>query len=186
MPTIRLYRAVKELRDAEAIHNAATFNGNFGPPKSLGHGSPLVLRLREANVELSKAMSEAEEIMKAPDDRSRAVRVRIAGEQDICRFMLQSLVEQGCELQTYDGEEETGYTKDWTVLYANAFDTDELYVNVRWAEGQEEPDEGWIHCIYGNSAPEMISDHTTNLQKLLTPTFKYIRSYYDHTYIVEE
>lgn len=190
MTTNRLYRAIKEKQDSQTVHDAATFNGNYGPPKPLRHDSPLVCRLREANVELQLAMEEARAIIEAPTEGMRRVAVRIAGERDIARHLLHSLAEQGFDLQTNDGEDETEYTKDWKGLHARAFDTDELYINVRvkadTAPGLDDGEYGWIHLIYGNSPEEMISDHTINLTKYLIPTQEYIKAFYDPSYIIDK
>ena len=38
--------------------------------------------------------------------------------------------------------------------------------------------------VYGNSPEEMISDYHVSLEPILKPTFEYIKSFYDPTYIV--
>ena len=188
MSTNRLYRAVKEKLDAQAVYEAACFTGNYTPARSLPHNSPLVLRLRECNVELNNAMEEAKAIMEAPSESMRRVAVRIAGERDIMRFLLTSLTEQGCDISINDGEEEYEYTKDEKLLLSQAFDTDEVYLNIRYrvAGAEDDYDEGWIRCIYGNSPEEMISDHTINLTKMTIPTQEYIKAFYDPSYIIDK
>lgn len=188
MSTNRLYRAIKEKQDAQSVYDAACFTGNYTPARSLPHNSPLVLRLREANVELNNAMEEARAIIEAPSESARRVAVRIAGERDIMRFLLKSLTEQGCEVSINDGEEDYEYTKDEKLLYSQAFETDEVCLNIRWAVAgaEDDHDEGWIHCIYGNSPEEMISNHTVNLTKLTIPTQQYIKSFYDPSYIIDQ
>jgi hypothetical protein len=37
----------------------------------------------------------------------------------------------------------------------------------------------------GNIPEEMISNYTTNLGQYLAPTFRYIKSFYDPSYIIE-
>lgn len=59
----RLVKAVKENRDAlKAIHDA-TFTGNYTPPKSLSHGSPLVQRLQASYRELEASLEESEDAL---------------------------------------------------------------------------------------------------------------------------
>lgn len=181
MSTNRLYRAVKEKQDAQAVHDAACFTGNYTPARSLPHNSPLVLRLREANVELQLAMEEAKNIIEAPSESHRRVAVRIAGERDIARHLLHSLVSQGLQVGGSDGDEEYEYRADWESLYAVLFDTDEFFVNVLGDGG-----EGWIHLVYGNSPEEMISNHTINLTKFTIPTQEYIKAFYDPSYIIDK
>ena len=183
MPTNRLYRAVKEKQDAQAVHDAATFNGNFGPRKSLSHGDPLVLRLREANVELQLAMEEAKGIIEAPSESARRVAVRLAGERDIARHLLQNLVEQGFVLQDAEDEE---WTNDPAKMLSVVTDVDAIYINVKHTQPKEGwDDSGWVFLVMGNSPEEMISNYTTNLDQYLTPTFRYIKSFYDPSYIIE-
>lgn len=180
MTTNRLYRAIKEKQDAQSVYDAACFTGNYTPNRSLPHSSPLVLRLREANTELADAMEEAKAIIEATTESARAVATRIAGERDIARHLLQSLAEQGWQIGGSDGEEDFEFTEDWKVLYQQLFETDEFFVTLR--KGGEE---GWIHLIYGNSPQEMISNHTINITKATIPTQKYIKAFYDPTYIDE-
>ncbi len=186
MPTNRLYRAIKEKQNAQSVYDAACFTGNYTPARSLPHSNPLVFRLREANVELNNAMEEARAIIEAPSESARRVAARIAGERDIARYLLQSLSEQGFKIGGYDGEEELEYTTDWKNVFASMFDTDEFWVQVRANKNEAGwDDSGWIRLIYGNSPEEMISDYTTNLEQYLKPTFKYIKSFYDPSYIIE-
>lgn len=79
-------------------------------------------------------------------------------------------------------------TKDEKLLYGQAFDTDEVYLNIRWpvAGAEDDHDEGWIHCIYGNSPEELISNHTVNLTKYTIPTQEYIKAFYDPSYIIDK
>lgn len=185
MPTNRLYRAVKEKLDAQAVHDAATFNGNFGPRKSLSHSNPLVLRLREANVELNNAMEEAKSIIEAPNESARRVAVRIAGERDIASHLLRSLVEQGFVLQDAEDEDEE-WTNDPAKILSIVTDVDAIYINVKHTQPKEGwDDSGWVFLVMGNSPEEMISNYTTNLEQYLKPTFKYIKSFYDPSYIIE-
>lgn len=185
MATIRLYRAVKEKNDAQAVYDAARFNGNYGPPKVLSHASPLALRLREAVVELNNAMHEAQEIIEAKDDAARTVAIRIAGEKDVARHLVKSLLEQGFTLRGNDAEEDTPFFDQAEPLLAVMFDTDEYVLDVTRTQDGVTID-GWIELIYGNSPYEMISDHTINLTKYTIPTQEYIRTYYDTTYIVDK
>ena len=183
MLTNRLYRAVKEKLDAQAVYEAACFTGNYTPARSLPHNSPLVLRLREANVELNNAMEEARTIIEAPSESHRRVAVRIAGERDIARYLLQSLAEQGFTLGGNDGEESVGWSDSWNGLYAILFDTDEFILQVtRTQDGQTI--HGGIHLIYGNSPEEMISNHT--ITKFIIPTQEYIKAFYDPSYIIDK
>lgn len=185
MPTNRLYRAVKEKLDAQAVHDAATFNGNFGPRKSLSHSNPLVLRLREANVELNNAMEEAKSIIEAPNESARRVAVRIAGERDIASHLLRSLVEQGFVLQDAEDEDEE-WTNDPAKILSIVTDVDAIYINVKHTQPKEGwDDSGWVFLVMGNSPEKMISNYTTNLEQYLKPTFKYIKSFYDPSYIIE-
>lgn len=185
MATIRLYRALKEKNDAQAVYDAARFNGNYGPPNVLSHGSPLVLRLRDAVVELTNAMFEAKEIIENPDPTSRAAAMRFAGEKDVARHLVNSLIQQGFTLRGNDGEEETRWYDDPEPLLAVMFDTDDYILDVTRTQDGETID-GWIHLIYGNSPYEMMSDYTTNITQYTIPTQEYIKAYYDPTYIVDK
>lgn len=183
MATIRLYRAIKEKQDAQALHDAATLN-NWGPPKRLPHNSELILKLRAANVELQLAMEEAQSIVEAPDDRARTVAIRIAGERDVAKHLLKSLIEQGFTLGGNDGEEHVGWFDQWEPLYAIMFDTDEFFLEMTRTQDDETID-GWIHLVYGNSPYELISNNTVNITKFTIPTQEYIKKFYDTTYIID-
>ena len=184
MPTIRLYNAAKARRDAQAIYDTMTRN-NWGPPKRLSHNGELMRNLIQANAEHREAMEEARLIVEAPNDQARAVAIRIAGEQDIARFLVKSLLEQGFELQADDNNDELmEFNNDPALILETLFDVDMCSLNVFHPEHMV--DQGWILLVFGNSPPELIADHTTKLDKFLVPTWKYIRSYYDPQFVVEE
>ena len=184
MPTIRLYNAVKARQDAHAIYDAATHN-NWGPPKNLPRNSEIIGNLIKADTEHMLAMEEAKGIVEVTDDRHRAVAIRIAGEQDIARFLVKSLLEQGFELQADDNNDELmEFNNDPALILETLFDVDMCSLNVFHPEHMV--DQGWILLVFGNSPPELIADHTTKLDKFLVPTWKYIRSYYDPQFVVEE
>ena len=185
MSTNRLYRAIKEKQDAQSVYDAACFTGNYTPARSIPHSSPLVLRLREANVELQLAMEEAKGIIEAPSESARRVAVRCAGERDVARHLLQSLVEQGFVLQDSEDEDEE-WTNDPAKMLSVVTDVDAIYINVKHTQPKEGwDDSGWVFLIMGNSPEEMISNYTVNLEQYLKPTFRYIKSFYDPSYIIE-
>lgn len=182
MSTNRLYRAVKEQGEAQEAFNIASRRA-WGPDKVLSHADPLVVRLRECNVELQLAMIEAKGIIEAPTESERRVAVRCSGERDVARHLLRSLVEQGFVLQDSEDEE---WTNDPDKMLSVVMDVDAIYVNVKHTQPKEGCDDsGWVYLVRGNSPEEMISDYTANLEQYLKPTFRYIRSYYDPTYIIE-
>ena len=184
MSTNRLYRAVKEQGAAQEAFNIASRRA-WGPDKVLSHADPLVLRLRECNVELELAMIEAKGIIEAPTESARRVAMRCAGERDIARHLLRSLVEQGFVLQDSEDEDEE-WTNDPDKMLSVVMDVDAIYVNVKHTQPKEGwDDSGWVFLVRGNSPEEMISDHTTNLEQYLKPTFRYIKSFYDPSYIIE-
>lgn len=184
MPTNRLYRAVKEQGAAQEAFNIAT-RRTWGPDKVLSHADPLVVRLRECNVELELAMIEAKGIIEAPTESARRVAVRCAGERDIARHLLRSLVEQGFVLQDSEDEDEE-WTNDPDKMLSVVMDVDAIYVNVKHTQPKEGwDDSGWVFLVRGNSPEGMISDHTTNLEQYLKPTFRYIKSFYDPSYIID-
>lgn len=184
MPTIRLYRAVREQRDAQAVHDAAVFNGNYGPPKSLPHGSALIIRLSQANQELHKAMEEAKAIVEAVDDLTRANAVRISGERDIARFVINNLIQNGYELRGWDGESGTTWTTNAPAILDYVMNLDVAHIYVRHKEMWG--DNGFVFLVFGNSPQELIADYDLAIETALTPTFKYIKSFYDNTYILPE
>lgn len=180
MPTIRLYRAVREQRDAQA----AVFNGNYGPPKSLPPSSILSIWLSHANQELHKAMEEAKAIVEAVDDRARANAVRISGERDIAHFVINNLIQNGYELRGWNGESGTTWTTNAPAILDYVMDLDEARIYVRNKETQE--DKGFVFLVFGNSPEDLIADYAARIESLLVPTFKYIKSFYDNTYILPE
>ena len=192
MTTIRLYRAVQEQQGCEAVYREATRN-NWGPDKNLPHNDERLLALRAANVELQLAMNEAKGIVEAETESKRALLRRIAGERDITYQLLKSLVTQGFLLK--DGDEDEGaveadeealWTKDYKRIFDIAMDVDAFNLCVKHTQPREGwNDSGWIYLVYGNSPEELISDHTTNLEQYLKPTFRYIKSFYDPSYIIE-
>lgn len=185
MVTNRLYRAIKEKQDAQSVYDAACFTGNYTPARSLAHSNPLVFRLREANVELNNAMEEARAIIEAPTESARRVAMRLAGERDIASHLLRSLVEQGFVLQDAEDEDEE-WTNDPAKILSIVTDVDAIYINVKHTQPKEGwDDSGWVFLVMGNSPEEMISNYTTNLGQYLTPTFRYIKSFYDPSYIIE-
>lgn len=182
MCTNRLYSAIKEKQDAQAIHDAAVHN-NWGPPKKLRHDSEIILRLREANVELQLAMEEAKKIIEAPTESDRRVAVRIAGERDIARHLLKSLSSQGFEFTCdNDSDELPEYTSDIGAIQELLFETDNAHL---YFMKRDEGPEYWVRLIYGNSPQETISNYDLECEKFLKPTFEYIKAFYDPTYIVE-
>lgn len=184
MTTIRLYRAILEKEGCQAEYNEATRTGGYTPDRSLPHNDPRLLALRDANVELQNALTEAKAIIEATDSRRREVALRIAGERDVARFMLESLVNQGFEMLDSEGFD-AGWTKNPQAMLDLLMDLDELRLSVRHTNPQGGwDDSGWILLVRGNSPEEMISDYTTNLEQYLKATFKYIKSFYDPTYII--
>lgn len=183
MSTNRLYRAVKEQCAAQGAYNIAT-RRTWGPDKVLTYADPIVVRLRECNVELQLAMIEAKSIIEAPTESERRVAVRCSGERDVARHLLRSLVEQGFVLQDSEDEE---WTNNPDKILSVVMDVDAININVKHTQPKEGwDDSGWISLVRGNSPQEMISDHTTNLEQYLKPTFRYIKSFYDPTYITGE
>ncbi len=175
MPTIRLYRAVREQRDAQA----AVFNGNYGPPKSLPPSSILSIWLSHANQELHNAMEEAKAIVEAVDDRTRANAVRISGERDIAHFVINNMIQNGYELRGWDGESGTTWTTNAPAILDYVMDLDAAYIYVRhkgmWG------DNGFVFLVFGNSPQELIANYDLAIETALTPTFNYIKSFYDNT-----
>lgn len=183
MPTIRLYNATKAKVDIDAVIYAATYNGGFGA--RLKTPRELAAKQRIVYDEFNASMEEAKGIIEVTDDRHRAVAIRIAGEQDIARFLVKSLLEQGFELQADDNNDEVmEFNNDPQLILETLFDADMCSLNVFHPEYMV--DQGWILLVFGNSPPELIADHTVNLDKFLVPTWKYIRSYYDPQFEIEE
>lgn len=190
MSTNRLYRAVKELQDAEARLEATSLNvnfqyGKFGHPGNFAQMCDVTVGIRAAKKELQLAMEEAKGIIEAPSESARRVAVRCAGERDVARHLLRSLAEQGFEFLDSDEQYDGNWVKDTKVLLELLMDLDMLNLQVRHTKQKGGwDDSGWILLVRGNSPEEMISDHTTNLEQYLKPTFRYIKSFYDPTYIV--
>lgn len=179
MPTHRLYHAIKNKLDKEAVLVAARYNGAFGPPKRIPHDSPLLLEVKKANNELTAAMCEAKSIVEEPDPRLRAVKIRIAGERDVASFLVASLIQQGCEVGGDDGERRIKYG-DMTALYQSLFDVDIFWLNIR--KGGVE---GAVTLIFGNSPAELMADWHLSVTEFVIPTQKYIKKVYDPTYIID-
>lgn len=189
MSTNRLYRAVKELQDAEARLEAMSLNVNFQYGKLDHQGNfaqmcNVSASIRAAKKELNRAMEEAKGIIEAPTESERRVAVRCSGERDVARHLLRSLVEQGFVLQDSEDEE---WTNNPDKILSVVMDVDAININVKHTQPKEGwDDSGWISLVRGNSPQEMISDYTTNLEQYLKPTFRYIKSFYDPTYITGE
>ena len=176
MATIRLYRAVKEYLASQDAYQTAKAEGRHAIPRILRHDDPIVVGFREARVELNNAMSEAEGIVLPSSSRVSAL--RIAGERDVTRFLLQSLHEQGFLLSGDNGEEQTAYPTDWKLLHSGLFDTEDYTV---YAMKQDSGPEMFVYLVYGNSPEEVISNYNVGLEPCLKPTFDYIRAFYDPT-----
>lgn len=184
MPTIRLYHAIREQRDAQAVHDAATFNGNYGPPRSLPPGSALIIRLSQANQELYKAMEEAKAVVEAVTDAERRLALRLSGERDVTRYLLTNLRDNGYEFRPYDSEGGLSWSNNIGAVLDYIMDLDECHLDVRTkATGERK---GHIFFVRGNSPEELIADYAVRIEPLLVPTFKYIKSFYDPTYILPE
>lgn len=174
MPTIRLYRAIKEQIDANAIHKAAVFNGNYGPEKSLGHGSPIVLRLREANIELQEAMKEASYIVELGSQRERNNARRMAGEKDVVMHAIKMFAEEGFKLSFQDQEGMVQpYTQDVKKVHEAVFSVDMGWVSVRRHDCA-----GAFLVVLGNSPQECIADYTNNLEPWMKKVQEYVNSFY--------
>lgn len=181
MCTLRLYRAIKELKNVEAVVKAATFTGNYTPPKALPRGGELETRLRKASTEFGNAMAEAALIVDG-EPQFRKARVRAAGESDIIQFILNSLTGQGFEIQLQDEEGETSFwVKDASEILPDVLDIEISHINVRNPSKQCV---GWLMFVLGNSPAEVLADHTTNLEEFLKPSFEYIKAFYDPDYVV--
>lgn len=128
-------------------------------------------------------MEEAKSIIEAPSESARRVAICRAGERDIARHLLQSLVEQGFSVGGDDGEEQTDYTDNWKDLHSKLFETDvyDLYF-MKVDAGPEY----WVKLVYGNSPEEMICNYDVSAEPFLKPTFLYIKSFYDPSYIINE
>lgn len=129
MPTIRLYAATKAKVDIDAVIAAATFTGNWTARK--GVPRELAVKQRMVYDEFNAAMEEAKGIVEVTDDRHRAVAIRIAGEQDIARYLVKSLLEQGFELQADDNNDEVmEFNNDPQPILETLFDADMCSLNV--------------------------------------------------------
>ena len=181
MCMLRLYRAAKELRDIEAVVKAATFTGNYTPPKALPRGGELEQRLRKVTTEHNAALEEAILIVEG-DPQARKSRVRAAGERDIIQFILNSFIAQGFEIQLQDEEGETTFwVKDAGEILPDVVDIEISHINVR---NPSKRCVGWMMFVLGNSPAEVLADHTTNLEEFLKPSFEYIQAFYDPDYVV--
>ena len=182
MPTIRLYVASKAKVDIDAVIYAATYNGGFGP--RLKTPRELAAKQRIVYDEFNAAMEEAKGIVEVTEDRNRAVAIRIAGEEDIARYLIRSLIDQGFEIQFLDEENEYKFTSDADEILKYMFDMELEEFLVKHPEYMVQP--GWIQLVYGNSPPELIANYSVKVEKFLVPTWKYIRSYYDPQFEIEE
>lgn len=183
MPTIRLFRALVAQQDIQAVYNAAVNNGNWKPASVLPRDRDILTKLYEANRELADAQEEARKYVEAKTPEQRENILRIAGERDIARFLLSSLLAQDYEISIDDGEERSSWTRNMKQILDTVLNVDEAWVHVRRERngGQEG---GYAYLLFGNSPEELIADYTLGAEEALTPTFKYIRDFYDSTFII--
>lgn len=110
-----------------------------------------------------------------------SVRMRQEIERKVIRLALQSLVDAGYFITVNNGEEDVIENRvNVDIIMREMFTTDEeeLFVNLLDASvpldgPAREPKAryknfGWIKLVYGNDGYDVISDYTTNLERLLT------------------
>lgn len=89
-----------------------------------------------------------------------ATQRRIEGERAVIRRLLRELLKDGCTVSLHDSEE-------WSVIRSRDFDELAGWIHatdcmtLRWRDAAGELIGGFF-IVYGNSAEEVISDHTAN------------------------
>jgi hypothetical protein len=96
-----------------------------------------------------------------------SVKMRIAIERAIVRKVIEAALAEGYEvgIDIGDGEEYRGADRAKIEEWAFAGDEARLYLY----RPRERKADGWIYAVYGNDGYDVISDYTTNLEKMLKP-----------------
>src|ERR1044071_9806971 len=89
----------------------------------------------------------------------------------IARQCIADLLAAGFSITVNDGEEDTLLkSRDPDAILAAMATTDDDFLMVsRLRKGQKEA--GWVRFVYGNAGPDVIHDHTNNLESVLHDTF---------------
>lgn len=106
------------------------------------------------------------------------------GERDIVSYMVHNLIQNGYEVRVWNGDSGTTWTTNASAIVDYVMDLYAAHIYVRNKETQE--DKGSVFLVFGNSPEELIADYAVRIEPLLVPTFKYIKTFYDNTYILPE
>jgi hypothetical protein len=100
---------------------------------------------------------------------------RIAVEQDIVTRTVDALLTAGHALNT-NAEETEGPTRERKIILSRLMEVDDEFLTVHTPEdlarGEILPF-AWVRFVYGNDGYDVISDYTTNLEKVLKPINDY-------------
>lgn len=104
------------------------------------------------------------------------VKMRMMVEREIVTMIIDDALAAGYEIAVDnggDGFEYRGTDKARITDHTFAADDARLYL---FRPG-EKKSVGWVYCVYGNDGWDVISDYTTNLEKLLEGAFTVSKKY---------
>lgn len=93
-----------------------------------------------------------------------SVRMRQYVERQIVQAVIDDALLAGYRLAVDDGETRPKITTNKAQLMRALFDLDDAQLNVYLADRKQV---GWVYFVFGNDGPDVINDHTTNLEGLL-------------------
>ena len=98
-------------------------------------------------------------------------------ERDIVSYMVHNLIQNGYEVRGWNGKSGTTWTTNAPAILDYVLDLDEacIYVRHKGTGGKR----GFVFLEFGNSPQELIANYSANIESILTPTFKYIKSFYN-------
>jgi predicted RNA binding protein YcfA (HicA-like mRNA interferase family) len=117
-----------------------------------------------------------------------SVRARVTVERRIVKKTVDALLAAGYALATDQGGhrfyDESNPTLDRKTILAQLCETDDEYLGVFKADeatGVERVVQplGYVYFVYGNDGWDVISDYTTNLEKVLAPVNDYAVTFED-------
>jgi hypothetical protein len=101
-------------------------------------------------------------------------KMRIEIERQVARRAIAALLAAGHEVSVHDGEEfALRRSRDPKAILGAMFSTDEDELISHGAKGVGP---GWVKFVYGNDGWDVISDYTTNLEKVLEPVMEWARA----------